>query len=551
MHRPSRHRLPTLDTVRLVLAPALVFIVTGLDRGYQTELWQHLARGRLVAREHAIVSADRFTFTVPGRPLLDNNWLSQLAYYALHQLGGPDLIRLANSLTLAAALALLVHLCRRQSHSTRVAAACGVFAFLGLWQTLLVRPQSFSILLFVALHALLLAAERRPRLLLLVPPIMALWANVHGGFAVGLLLAGAFAAARVCQSLRRFNWRAAVPWLLCPAASLAATLLNPYGWRVYEYAGSLSSLGVARGIEEWLPPSPSTLVGGAFVASVILTAGLALPNRRRISLREIFVLAAFLLPACFAVRMTVWWFLAAAPIAARWAAAWARRDASVSLSPVPGGVGRGEGPPQSDISNLKSQISNLKSQIEEPLTPTLSPGYGGEGESSAHSSAAAALAVAILLAVCLASVPGFERYSPLTRFVRSTHRTEADLAALASTLPQSSPNESHIFARLEWANYLAWQSDGRLPVFAEGHVELYPPQTWAQYTTVNDGAPGWRRVLDQHAVRFLLLDQTYHARLLSEVRTSPEWEPRGRSGDALLFERRAAAHDLASTDSGD
>src|SRR5207237_684552 len=147
-------RLPTLDAVRLALAPALVFIVTGLDRGYQTELWQHLARGRLIAGEGAIVSADRFPSTVPGRELIDSNWLSQLVYYGRYSLGGLELVQFVNSLTLAAAVALLVHLCRTASGSMRIAGGIGVVVFLGLWQTLLIRPQSYSVLLFVALYGL-------------------------------------------------------------------------------------------------------------------------------------------------------------------------------------------------------------------------------------------------------------------------------------------------------------------------------------------------------------------------------------------------------------
>src|SRR5688500_11370574 len=179
MYRAPQVRVPSIDTVRLLLAPALAFIVTGLDRGYQTELWQHLTRGRLIARAGQIVSVDHSTFTVAGQALRDNNWLSQLVHYGLYSAGGINLVQLANSLAVAGAIAWLVHLCCRESGSTRIAGALGVVAFLGLWQTLLIRPQSFSMLLFVALYALLLAAGRRPALLALAPPLMALWANVQ------------------------------------------------------------------------------------------------------------------------------------------------------------------------------------------------------------------------------------------------------------------------------------------------------------------------------------------------------------------------------------
>src|SRR5689334_16856075 len=146
------HRLATRDNVRLVLAPALVFIAASLDRGYQTDLWQHLARGRLIATEHAIVSADRFTYTVPGRPFVDNNWLAQLLYYGVDRLGGLRALQFLNAAVLAGAFALLVRLCRKTSGSTGAAAAAGVVAFFGLWQTLLIRPQSFSMLLFVTVY---------------------------------------------------------------------------------------------------------------------------------------------------------------------------------------------------------------------------------------------------------------------------------------------------------------------------------------------------------------------------------------------------------------
>jgi hypothetical protein len=71
-------------------------------------------------------------------------------------------------------------------------------------------------------------------------------------------------------------------------------------------------------------------------------------------------------------------------------------------------------------------------------------------------------------------------------------------------------------------------------------VELYPSEVWDQYVTVNDARLGWREVLDRYGVRFLLLDQTYQAALLSEVRRSDEWVPRSSSGPAVLLERRAS-----------
>src|SRR5688572_7410756 len=135
-----------------------------VDRGYQTDFWHHLARGRQIA-EGGLASAnvDAFTFTVSGQPIRDANWLTQLSYYRLFQLGGFPLVQTANAMVLAAAAALLVWVSRRQSGSMLVAAVVGVLAFAGIRQTLLIRPQSVSLLLFVATYAILVAAGQRRR----------------------------------------------------------------------------------------------------------------------------------------------------------------------------------------------------------------------------------------------------------------------------------------------------------------------------------------------------------------------------------------------------
>jgi hypothetical protein len=491
----------TIDAVRLAVGPAMVFLVAALDRGYQTELWQHLARGRLCAQERRVVSEERFTFTAPGRTLRDNPWGAPHIPSGLFRAGGIELVQFDNALTLAGAVGVLVGTCRREGVSSRVAGALGACVAVGLWQTVLIRPQSFSVLMFVGLDALLRRARERPAAMWAVPAVMAVWANVHGGFAIGLLLilahGGPDAAALWVRNGRGSGgwWR----WGACLVAAAAATLANPYGWRVYGYAGELSARGVSRGIEEWMPPNLGTLIGTAYVVSLVAVAAVVWRARGRVTLRDACFLGAFAVPACMAVRMAVWWFLVAAPV-------------------VAGLLGRSE------------KCSEIP------------------GENAAASRWRAAVALAGIVAACVASLPWLEAYSPLMRASRLARRTESDLDAVAAALA----GEANVFTRMEWANYLGWRTAGRSRVFVEGHVELYPDDVWAEYVTVNDARPGWREVLDRRGVRFLVLDQTYHAALLSEVRRGNDWAPRAAAGPALVFERAAppaqASGDFSPTD---
>jgi hypothetical protein len=142
-----------------LLAPAVIFILTGVDRSYQTDLWHHLARGREICATGTIVSHDVFTYTVAGQAFIDNNWLTQVAGWQIYRLGGLELVQAINSLLLATTVAILVGLGVRLGASPRVAAGVSLAMVVGLSQTLLIRPQTVSMLLFATL--LLVLVTRR------------------------------------------------------------------------------------------------------------------------------------------------------------------------------------------------------------------------------------------------------------------------------------------------------------------------------------------------------------------------------------------------------
>src|SRR5262245_924667 len=117
MFRISLSSLPFGVWTRALFAPALVFIATARLRGYQTDFWHHLARGRAMVGSGGLVNHDLATYTVPEVAFQDTNWLPQLLYYYLFSLGGLDLVQLINSFTLAGMMGLLVWLCWRECRS--------------------------------------------------------------------------------------------------------------------------------------------------------------------------------------------------------------------------------------------------------------------------------------------------------------------------------------------------------------------------------------------------------------------------------------------------
>ncbi|MDB5174998.1 MAG: hypothetical protein JWN51_3771 [Phycisphaerales bacterium] len=520
-----------MKQVRPVVAPVLAFVAASMDRGYQTDFWHHLARGREIVRQGVVVDADPFTFTAGGHLLRDANWLTQVGYYRLFEWGGLPLTQFVNALILATTLAVLFRLCRRVSGSSAAAMGVGVFVFLGLWQLFLIRPQTLSLLLFVILLGVLHEAVHRPRLLFVPPIIMSLWANVHGGFPIGLVLIGAFAVAGVVDPIHRFirairghkpsqfqavttdtnteigasegamgspfvgadecaeskGRRIAFFHLLCLAGSAGATLLNPYGWKVYQYVGDIAHTAAARHVEEWLPPTIDLWIGKVFWASVLAVILLYVASRRRPTVREMCLIVCFLPLASRSMRMVAWWLLAMAPIIASLLSATLMRNSEARL---------------------------------------------------ARRSLAAAAILVLLAGVSVMSLPWLDRYNPLFAGVRSSHRTEADLNAVCQRGLAGPSANARVFARLEWGEYLDWALGPERRVFMDGRIEAYSDPQWKEYCTITSGAAGWEQLLDGYKVDCLMLDTTYHGRLLSKVRRSEMWRETCASGSAVLFVRQ-------------
>jgi hypothetical protein len=492
--------LPTDRWTRAILAPALVFIATAIDRNYQTDLWHHLARGRAIVTEGQLLNADRFTYTVPGRPFQDVNWGWQVLFYQLYHVGGLSLVQVVNSVILAAMMTVLLGLCWRRSGSLLAASMIGVFSFFGLWQLLIIRPQTFSLLLFVLLYAVLEGSSRRPWLLAVPPVIMAVWVNVHGGFPIGLVLVGCYLLAAVMGAPEQSRplWRRSLPWALCLLVSVAATLLNPYGWHVYEYVGVTSSSASGRRIDEWLPPGLDLLTGKLFVLSLLLMLVLFAFSGRRPTRKEMCLVCGFLPLACGSVRMVAWWLLISAPILAEQLVAfWPRLR-------------------QADADDRRPALGNAV--------------------------ACAAIGLAMIL-----SLPWLEAYNPVLARPGRAHRTESDLQAVADRLTAEGGN-GRIFTRFAWGEYLGWSLTPRFTVFMDGRIEIFPDTVWSQYSAITRGRSDWQDILDSYQVDHLLLDTTgYHHELLPLVDLSPVWRRLGQYGDAVLFVRQQpSSHQTAA-----
>ena len=280
--RDIRARFLVLWVIPIAIGAAVSFATPVL--GDADTFW-HVAAGRWMLAHATVPATDPFSFTFVGRPWMAHEWLSEVVMAGAWLAAGWSGVMLLTGLAAGALAALMGRWLLRWLGPLSVIAALAV-ALACVAPGMLARPHflALPVLAFWTV-ALLEARERSAAPTPWLALTMALWANLHASFVVGLLLAAAFALEAL---LDRSAWRLRplAGWAAFIALSLVATLATPHGAQSLAFPLQVLNMKTLPFITEWLGPDfmrPTTLelalLAGVLVAfwrGVQLTAVRAL-----------------------------------------------------------------------------------------------------------------------------------------------------------------------------------------------------------------------------------------------------------------------------------
>jgi hypothetical protein len=216
---------------------------------------------------------DFYSFTKAGEPWVSSSWLSQVllaASYGLAGWAGPVVLAAA---CIAVTFAMLTWILGQRLPAF-FAIVVTLVALLLPVQHLLARPHVLVLPVMLAwAYGLLSASERGRAPSFWLLPLIALWANLHGGFVFGLVLVGAFALDALWNADRAQHRTVVLGWAVFGIAALAACCITPYGWGSILAARKILDLGeLLHLIYEWMPADFSRF--GMFEMSILaLIAG--------------------------------------------------------------------------------------------------------------------------------------------------------------------------------------------------------------------------------------------------------------------------------------
>src|SRR3979411_2045896 len=273
-----------------------LFVLAGAQLlNYADAYWQ-ITVGQWILDHRTVPQTDMYSFTMHGQPWISTQWLAQVMLAVCHSIGGWTGLVVLAATSIALTLALLVRfLSRRLSESASLAVVAMAVAL--VMAHLLARPHVLALPVMVAWVGGLVAAmddRKAPSFWLL--PLMALWANLHGGFVLGLALVAPMAVDAVWNADAPVRKSLALRWALFGAAALLASCLTPYGWDALFAARRILNLGVALDVSGAARPAnfahPEPLEAAIPLAFVLaLWRGVVLPPIR-VALVVGFVLMA-------------------------------------------------------------------------------------------------------------------------------------------------------------------------------------------------------------------------------------------------------------------
>lgn len=306
----------------IILALLLLFSLM-LRTPFDPDLGWHLRNGQYLVANHHVQPHDLYTFTMADYPVIMHEWLTEIVMYLLYTWFGLWALSLFFCLVAIAAFIIIGRSVRAPWEYTMIASLIGAIASI---HVIGVRPQIITLLILALIFFILHRWRANPAYhgLYFLPLIFLFWANLHGGFFIGLFAVGLFLFLELLQKIIKeirslIKQKKSAVWLkhiwqfllkekgwqklfLIFVICCLVTLINPYGYHLYDEIFNTLKDSAGRGqIMEWQkvdyhnPNSWQMIIYAALLFFLLLFAG------RQIDFTHLIIALVF-----FGISLQAW-----------------------------------------------------------------------------------------------------------------------------------------------------------------------------------------------------------------------------------------------------
>ena len=312
--------LPSIADILFLSVFLLLSFSTGKGLLNDADTGYHIRTGEFILATLSVPRHDLFSFTSPPIPWTAHEWLSEVIMAIIHRFFGLTGIVIFFAFVIASAYYLLFKMIRTYKGNILIAASVIILAIASSQIHWLARPHIFSLFLMVIWYCVLDAYQYKDKNhLYVLPVIMLLWVNLHGGFIAGFMLLGVYLSCNLlrliaAKGIDKEKWKAkSRPLGLALAGCLLAALINPVGYHILLFPFKLTSMKfLMDNVSEFV--SPNFHEPMAFKYMLFLMMGVFAVSIKALNIIETSLILLFTYMALYSARYIPLFAIIATPI---------------------------------------------------------------------------------------------------------------------------------------------------------------------------------------------------------------------------------------------
>lgn len=308
----------TMERTTVIILFALLFALAARIQ-VDSDMWWHLRVGQYIVETGSVPTVDYFSYTRLGAPRIPAEWLTQAAMYGIWTALGDFGMVLFTAALATLGMFIIFQTFEGSTYLRAFVAVLTAATAAVFWSA---RPQMLSfVMTALVVYILYLYKRRDTDRLWLLPAVLLLWPQLHGGWVLGLVVLGGTVVGEALNNLLRSGSAHVLPWpriirlAAFSAVSAAVVVINPVGLDLLLLPLQTFTMGALRAfIQEWLPPNFAMPEVWPFLLLLVLTALALLADWRRLDWTEVLLFGAASYLALTVSRNISFFALIAAPI---------------------------------------------------------------------------------------------------------------------------------------------------------------------------------------------------------------------------------------------
>jgi hypothetical protein len=470
----------------------------------------HIKAGEYILKTGSVPREDIFSYTMRGKAWYAWEWLFDVILAVIHRAAGLNGAVMFGALTIALTFTLLFRFLLQRSMDLIISVALVFIAFMASAIHCLARPHIVSWLLTLVWYRLIDDFQvSGKKYLLVLPLIMVIWVNLHGGFLFGILLLALYGMGNILTQLvtsdevaRRQAAQRALYFAVLTAACLLATLANPYGYKLHTHIVHFLRSPITYQIPgEFKSPDFHMLPIKFFELLLILSLLLSSLSVRRLNVVQVLLVVSSIHFALYAMRGIPLAAIIVTPIIAMNLSAW------LNSLPERPGVCSGLRVVTQRITNFSNNMASLERR------------FAGRGLSIAFA--------LVAMFICLNGGWFFGKRILAAEFAHYKYPI-----AVSQFISANQP-QGRVFNTYGWGGILIYELYPEFKVYVDSRSDFYPEDFLQRYLKVVEVKPDWKKVLQEDGIDWIVVSsQSMLAMALKETR---EWKTLYDDSVAIIF----------------